>query len=179
MVLLVILCCRMLYSIHYNLTMLFNVAAVRWMWMLFVSQEKTFPLLVIFLFPVLPGFLASCHVQMLFGIPEEVGIHRWLRILPETHVFWWRHHPDGLSLHYRILCDCSFEAFLIFGAWSWTRLQWPILSMWLFSINQSFVCRCVCVCGLWSRMHQWQALFSFKTDERPRGRTLFTWNNKS
>lgn len=139
MVLLVILCRHMFYSLHYNLTMLFSVVAVRRMWMLYVESIFRLPffLLIDFICPLpllLPScsswFLASSLLQLQFGIPEGVEIHMWRRILQsnsqrDTYVLMEPPHKLPSPQLYKTCCNCCFEVFS--DAWRGTWLWLPIL----------------------------------------------------
>ena len=146
MVLLVILCCRMFYSLHYNLTVLFSVMAVRRMWMLYVESIFLLPffllidfirlllLLLLFLLLLLPScsswFLASSLLQLQFGIPEGVEIHMWWRIHQsnsqrDTYVLMEPPHRLPSTQLYKTCCNCCFEVFS--DAWSGTWLWLPVL----------------------------------------------------
>ncbi len=107
MVLLVILCRRMFYSIHYNLTILFNVVAAGWMWMLCKKTFILFPAAVGLFFCPFLFFLISCFLSFTGAVWHPRGSRKctgdweFSGLTPrETHMFWWSHHTDSLSLSY-------------------------------------------------------------------------------
>lgn len=103
MVLLVISCCRMFYSIRYNLTVLLDVVGGECKRL--CARPFSSCLSFFFLLSRSSWFFDSFLLPMLFGIPEEAETHRWLSLTPrETRTFWWSHRTHSLKSR---CCDCN------------------------------------------------------------------------